>query len=465
MQSRRDQVQAQSYVLGRLTAALVSADPDGLEGPHRRTTSGTIYGTILAALIVAGFAVFGYIVPGGSSKWQQPGVLVVEKETGTRYVYVDGLLRPVLNYASARLLFAKNPKTVLVSQRSLAAVPHGQPIGIVGAPDALPAGGAVEDQVWTVCALATKDQAGTLFTSTVLKIEKVDAQSRRDRPLSPDQAIVVAAGGQRFLVWHGVRLRLGAPWLARILGYDHDAFPVEAGWLESVPVGPDLTAVAVPSRGIDGPIVDGRRAKVGELFVARTVGGADRHYLLQADGLAELTPVEYAIASADPGTAQVYAGRPVQPTELSNSALIGLPVSRAQGLPSTLPRTPPELLPLQAGGTWCVRQAVADGSVEVTAEPSSTAAVHATPEGAGVNRTSRTAAAVTVQAGVGGLVVAGRAGQVGGPPYYLVTDSGVKYPMAGADVANRLGYPAAGATPVPRQLLDMLPTGPLLEFG
>ncbi|GIJ26370.1 type VII secretion protein EccB [Micromonospora qiuiae] len=462
MQSRRDQVQAQSYVLGRLTGALVSADPDGLENPHRRMVVGTICGLLVAALVVAIFAVYGFVVPGASSRWQADGVLVVEKETGTRYVYVAGTLRPVLNYASARLLFEQEPEVVSVSRRSLQGVSRGQPVGIVGAPDALPPSGTVASQVWTVCALTTRDQADTQSTSTTLTIEEAGTQVRRDRPLDPTEAVVAAVGGDSFLLWRGRRLRLAEPWLARVFGYDRGAVPVEAGWLESVPAGPDVAPLPVPGRGAPGPTVDGRRARVGELFVSRTAGAQERRYVLLTDGLAELNPFGYTLVAADPETTSLYGERAVTPLELSPAALARLPVSRRSLLPAGVPESPPQFVPVPSGRTWCVRHTMADGRVEVTADvpPPASATVR---DAVGSTRTSRTAARIAVGPQVGGLVRAGRSDQAAGAGFYLVTDAGVKYPLASAAAAEQLGYPPSGARPVPRRLLELLPTGPLLE--
>ncbi|MEV6375058.1 type VII secretion protein EccB [Micromonospora musae] len=462
MQSRRDQVQAQTYVLGRLTGALIAAEPDGLENPNRRMVVGTVSGVLVAAVVFVGFVIFGFFFPGGATKWRQPGVLVVEKETGSRYVYDEGLLRPVLNYTSARLLFGAEPKVVSVSGKSLRDVAHGQPLGIAGAPDALPTTTAVDRQVWTVCALAMPDDAGTTFTATTVRIEQPSGGARRDRPLDRDQAILVTSGGQSFLVWQGRRLRLTEPWLARVLGYDRNALPVEAGWLESVPVGAEIAPPEVPGRGSPGPTVDGRRGVVGELFTARTPDGAERRYLLQQNGLAELSPMAYAIVAADPATAEVYDGRPVQPRELSPAALVALPVAPQPPWVAALPATPPSLAKTPEQGTWCVRHSMSGGAVEVTADMPAPSATTLS-DGVGVTRTSASAEAVEVQPGVGGLVLAGRADQAAGSGFYLVTDAGIKYPVGSSAVANQLGFPPASARPVPRQLLEMLPTGPLLE--
>ncbi|TCB95427.1 type VII secretion protein EccB [Micromonospora zingiberis] len=461
MQTRRDQVQAQSYVLGRLTAALVSGEPDGLESPHRRMIVGSICGLLVAALCVAGFAIFGMLSPGGATKWRGPGVLVLEKETGTRYVYVGGELRPVLNYASARLIFEREPTVVSVSRDSLRDVPQGQPVGIVGAPDTLPPAGTVAKQVWTVCAPGVRDRAGTLSTATTLTIE-LAAASRRNRPLGPDKAIVATAGDDSFLIWRGNRLRLARPWLARVFGLERGGVEVEAGWLDSVPAGPDLAPIPVSGRGSQGPTVDGRRTRVGELFVARTTGAPERRYLLLPDGLAELTPVAYTIIAADPETTKLYGGGAVTPVELSPAALAQIPISRRAVLPTGVPESPPALAQLPDGTAWCVRHTMADGRVEIVADmpPTSVAVVS---DGAGMTRTSRTATRIAVQPGVGGLMLAGRLDQAAGAGLYLMTDGGVKYPLASVKAAEQLGYPPGGARQVPRRLLELVPTGPVLE--
>ncbi|MFC3499553.1 type VII secretion protein EccB [Micromonospora krabiensis] len=464
MQSRRDQVQAQTYVLGRLTAALIAAEPDGLENPNRRMVVGTIAGTMVAALVFVGAILFGYFLPGGATKWREPGVLVVEKETGTRYVYDRGLLRPVLNYASARLLFDGEPPVVSVSRESLRGVAHGQPVGIVGAPDALPTRTAVNQQVWTVCAAETADLTGTVNTVTTMRIEQPGDTARGDRPLDGNQAILVSSKGQSFIVWRGQRLRLTETWLARVLGYDRDPLPVESNWLESVPQGGDLAPPDVPGRGGPGPLVDGRRTVIGELFVARTPGAPERRFLLERDGLAELNPMAYAIVAGDPATAKVYGNRPVLPRELTPAALVTLPVAGQPAWTVTLPTAPPTLATPPEGSAWCVRHSMADGTVELTADPAAPAATD-DADGTGVTRTSASAQVVTVQPGVGGLVQAGRTDQAAGPVYYLVTDAGIKYPVGSPTVATRLGFPVGTASPVPRQLLELLPTGSLLDVA
>lgn len=507
MQSRRDQVQAQSYVLGRLNSALIAADPDSSESPNRRTLAGIVAGLLVAALVVAGFAVYGFLVPGAASKWRRPGVLIVERETGSRYLLSDGRLRPVLNYASARLLLGAKPEVVSVSAASLRGVPHGQPVGIVGAPDVLPAASALRGTVWFVCASTTWDAAGTARTATTLTIAGADDGPGPADPASPawpaaasgspatrwsvawsvawsaaaplpaDRAIMVRpvtdAVPEDHLLWHGRRFRLAAPWLAKIFGSAGGGVPVRANWLDLLPAGRDITPVPVPGRGEAGPDVDGQPSQVGQLFVAQVDGAAARYYQLRRDGLSQLTATGYAIASADPEAVG-------QPRQISLAAVAQLPVSGqpapGAGLPATLPtlvQPGPGAGAVGGGDTtdggagsddgaaWCVRTPTGGSPALVAGRPADRDGAAQT--GLGVTRTGRTADVVDVAAGVGGLVVAGRPGQAAGSSYYLITDAGLKYPLAGADVARTLGYPTQDAAVVPPGLLDLLPTGPLID--
>ena len=47
--------------------------------------------------------------------------------------------------------------------------------------------------------------------------------------------------------------------------------------------------------------------------------------------------------------------------------------------------------------------------------------------------------------------------------WYLLVDTGVRYPLAGRDVAEMLGYGAVSPTLVPAGLLDLIPSGRSLD--
>ena len=64
MQSKRDQVQAHMFLMGRLTSGMLRSDPDAPESPQGRTNRGVAIGVIIAILLAAGSFVIGLISPG-----------------------------------------------------------------------------------------------------------------------------------------------------------------------------------------------------------------------------------------------------------------------------------------------------------------------------------------------------------------------------------------------------------------
>jgi hypothetical protein len=237
-----------------------------------------------------------------------------------------------------------------------------------------------------------------------------------------------------------------------VLGFDSTPPEVQPAWLDLIPAGADVAVPAIPGRGTPGPAVEGVQSKIGQLYVARVTGVPDRYYVMLADGLSPLTATGYAIMAGDPGA-------PAQPAELGPAALAQAPVSTAPVLFADLPATPPR--PVNSAAAWCARW-TPDGGFDLVAG-SPLGAADTVRDSVAVTRTTQTAAAIRVRAGAGGLVRAARAGDAPGGSLFLLTDAGVKYPLGGPAVATALGYPDGTAAPVPPELLDILPTGPLLD--
>src|SRR3712207_4789777 len=101
--------------MARMSSSLIIGDPAPGVNPMKRTMTGTLVGVVLALLIVIGFGVYGWIVPGGKTSWRQAGAIIVEKETGTRYVLIGGTLHPALNMASALMINGSSARVQLVS--------------------------------------------------------------------------------------------------------------------------------------------------------------------------------------------------------------------------------------------------------------------------------------------------------------------------------------------------------------
>ncbi|MGW5050416.1 type VII secretion protein EccB [Actinokineospora sp. NPDC004072] len=434
MYSRREQVQAHAFLVGRLVAALLRTDPDAQERPLRRTTIGVVGGIAVAALVFAVVLVVALLSGRDGDAWRAPGTLVVEKETGNRYLLVDGRLRPVLNYASARLLVGGEPAVARVGAAALAGTPKGGPVGILGAPDSVPAPSAAP--AWLVCA-----GADDVVTVTI----GADAGAA-----APEgEALLVTAGGELHLAWRDRRLRITAPWTPRAIGLDPAAaVRVDPAWLNTLPAGPDLGSPPVPSGG-PGPVVAGQPTTVGQLVTVPDAVGGGR-YAVRAEGLVPVTATVAALIMADPDRGGLPALR-ITPAQLAEQTILPAPVWQAE-----LPPEPPA--PLRTDDRApCVRWA-GDTAVLATAPLPDAQA----PTAAGLVRDGRVADRIAVAPGAGLLARTRPAPGVPGAGAYLVTESGAKYPVADGEAAAALGLPAETAHAVPADLLALLPTGPVL---
>jgi hypothetical protein len=72
VQTQKDHVDAYSFLIGRMTSALVVGDASHLEAPARRAWLGLLIGVLLSALIFAGFLVFGLITHSTKPASQRP---------------------------------------------------------------------------------------------------------------------------------------------------------------------------------------------------------------------------------------------------------------------------------------------------------------------------------------------------------------------------------------------------------
>lgn len=430
MQTQRDHLQAYQFAMGRLAAALVTGQPGDGGSPHRRGSVGTFFGFALVLLLCAGFAVWGFIDPVEKDTWRQRGSIIVEKETGTRYLLLDGTLRPVRNYASALLLTGLSGTVRTASKDALEAVPHGSPIGIDKAPDSLPAPGDVASGGWTRC-LRPDLPAGEVLDLTPAGTTPVPAGTA---------AVVADRTGRRFVLWHGVKYPVPTEGTLIALGLDGGR-PVTApdDWLAEVPSGAQLRAPVVPHDGDPAGHVGGEAVRVGQIL--RTSAGRGPAYVMLKDGITRVTATEAALFAARPGA-------PASAT-VDAASLAAAPV--APHWPAApLPDLRGAPLPGADGGRLCLRQ--------------TTAGVHTTnslvQERGGVLTTKRP---VLVAPAHGVLVVDQdelRA-RVVSPRTYLIDDQGTLFPLSGRAAQDlRLSGPT---TAMPARVLKLLPDGPPLS--
>ncbi|MFD9053309.1 type VII secretion protein EccB [Streptomyces zaomyceticus] len=463
MQTKRDQVQAHMFVMGRLTSGMLRADPDAPESPQGRTNRGTAIGVVIAVLFCAGAFVFGLIKPGTSGSWRAEGTLVVDKNTGSSYLYLADRLRPVRNYASAKLLSEGKTTVATVGTASLQGALTGPPVGIPGAPESLPAAGQLLSSGWQVCTLPPLRRSGPAGTSLSVEAFAGDVASK-------DGAMLVSApDGSLHMVWRGARMRIaGGPRVVAALGYgDVAPVPVSASFLSALPAGPDLKSPRIDGRGLAGSELAGASSKVGQLFRAPAPGGGEQTYVLLPAGLSPITDTVARLLAADPLTGRdAYGDSPVTARRIgvAEVATHSAPAAANLVVDRALPAFPPAALQLPPKRLACVTvRTGADGIIrtELVFVDMSAQGLATSPPRENLTPACLPVDRVFVPPGRGVLVHALSAGGTDiGSAVHLVTDTGVKYRVADDAALKALGYEGSEAQPVPSLLLSMLPTGP-----
>jgi type VII secretion protein EccB len=411
------------YGMQRVVTALITHDADPRRSPMRRAGATALIGVLAAALTVGGVAAYGLFTGHTMTEATDTGAVLLEKRTGARYVYRDGRLHPVLNYASGLLLTdGDRPSLKAVPAEKLAKLPLGAPLGIPGAPDALPAADDLLTGAWSVC---TSSSGSTLL---------VGVAPSGGAPLADRALLVSDEAGRTHLVHANRRFLLAADRVdatQRALGwFGRTPWPVAAAWADAIPAGPDLSAPRIPGAGAPS-VIAGRRA--GDV-----VTDGSQFAVVLTDGIAPVSETGARLLGTPDMIGAAFRELPASVTRLGPEA----------GLPARVPALadPP--------AAACVAI-----SAEAEVRVNDTVPRGAAP--AGPARVDR----VHVPRGRGALVeaVASAGAPAGSGTVHLVTDDGRRYPLASPGLAGRLGYPGRPPHRVPARLVAYLPPGPALD--
>jgi ESX secretion system ATPase EccB len=434
VQTRRDLVQAYQFAVERLVRAAVVGNNTTSDAPLRRSSLGVSIGVVFAVLFCAGALVFGLISPAPSSAWRDPGAIIVEKETGTSYLLLDGELHPTANYASARLAAGQNSSVQLVSSSQLAGIPVGDTIGISGAPGDLPTGGSLLPGSWALC---SRRSGGV-----VLDLDPAG----RTTPAPAGERVFVASTDPvdpaEYLVWDSVKYPLPQQSVLSALGLgDQQPSPVDPVWLAALPTGAPVVPPVVPHLGAAGPRIAGNAAPIGTLF-STAAGDTEEDYVLLFDGLAPITRTEAALFEAAGGaTAQ----------QISTAAVAAAPISANRSLLTALPDflSGPVFSPGSAA--LCVRQTAPGSTADSTVVTETASSVTADPP-------------VVLPSASGMLAEPpGQSSLSQNPIVYLITDSGQRYLVDSSQALDALGYTSATKVVMPASVLALIPAGPNLD--
>ncbi|MEU7608262.1 type VII secretion protein EccB [Micromonospora sp. NPDC049204] len=453
MPTRRAQLRAYQFAVRRVTSALLYAEPNADQTLSRRVVA-VFAGVMVSVLMLAGWAVITVIGLAGPD-WRDPDALIVDRDTGSRYIYHEGLLHPVLNYASARLLLGKASEDVRwVRHKSLANERYGPPLGIKDAPDDVPKPESLIRLPWTIC--RASDPAGAVVSWMVLGNDP----SWVNEPMT--DGVLVAVGEQLYLIWQGTRLKVvgeSSAIRAALSWASVTALPVPEVFVKALPEGPDLVAPAIPGIGETGPTIAGRQTRVGQLFEVKGVRDEGQYYVLLRDGLAPIGGTVLGLLQAT-GLPGVYEPDVrIRPTEVAAAELSRVRASSTNLRPPGMPDQPPTLArPDPRNTVLCAR--LGEG---VGGQPTwSTYLSNATPtrpelRGSRAPQGTTTVDWVQLSGGAGALL------RVGDDKVFLVNTQGQRFPVA--DRAAQVALGLGDVTPqlIPAGLADALPVGPTLN--
>src|SRR5262249_8667641 len=242
-QSRRDLFQAHRLMTQRASLALLRGEPDIPDQPLRRLNVATFTGVLVAVIAVALFLIWGLLGHGGSTLQDQPGTLIIDKQTGQAYVFCQRgrFVCPVVNYASARLALRSSTVTQqTVNQAALAKFPRGPVIGIPGLPQPLPEASLLIRQPWSVCTQTTITLAGT--QTTTAGAGGIGAGG----PPGGGRGLLVTARGQDGVIGAAQPMLIPPALLPPLGPAAQRPVAVRPVWLEALPQGPNFAPPPIP---------------------------------------------------------------------------------------------------------------------------------------------------------------------------------------------------------------------------
>lgn len=434
MATKKDLIEAQGFSRRRLLSAFTSGAPGGKELEPAKPLRAVAAGVALTAIVVIAGLFYGFIRPGLPAGWENNALILV-KDTGARYIAIDGTLHPVINSASARLLMPPGEYKVVSTDRdSLDGIPIGEAIGILGAPDNLPAPGSLIADGWAACAVGDEDTAVNISAGTVV------TASAGGAVVSRDGHTFVVIGERRYEVAADAA---GA--VLRAIGLDTATeVPVDGRWLNLFDSGTPLEPITIAGAG---QTLQGIDLVVGAV-VHPTGSGDDERYLMTAQGeLAALSPLAYQLYLLGTG-ADLGGAQDVSPSQLASLPTASQPAGGADWPAETV---------TEVTGT---SQPCAVLEHDKAGDPHTTLAT--TIEGAVLSPDD---AGVTVQIDGGALVRAGGSGAQGAGMLYLIDQTGTAFPVPGANagIVTQLGYDdQTDVARVPEGWVQFMPTGPAL---
>ncbi len=467
MATRLDELHGHQYTSQRVVNALIQLDPDPGRRPLR-TGMPILIGLVITAMVLVAIPIWGKLTgQTGPVDLRQTSTVLIEKESGTQFVYTraDNQLHPVLNFTSGQLIADGDGATpVVVGRRRLAAlradsdVQLGVTLGIPEAPNSLPRPADLTRDAWQVCSRGVP--AGAPLTDLFVGDGAVydgHALAGISATIPGESLLVQDSDHHVFLIFNGRKLPVPDPTVTlAAFGWSGRAIQlVSAGFLNALPAGPDLVAPDVAGLGTPSRVV---RDPVGRLY--QVVGTRPSEWaVVLRDRVQPITEVQAQLLQASPAYG---VGEPDRMTvgEFARLPGIGAPIADPD-LPGA-PAFVPNLMAITT--TVCARVSdSATGGSSIEVDPKTIPA----PAAAKVDSAQATASHISVPFGHGVLArsVSSPTAPATSDTVFVITDNGIRYPIADQTALTRLGYGASTPLPVPSALIALLPAGPALSTG
>ncbi|WP_170219419.1 type VII secretion protein EccB [Nocardioides litoris] len=461
MQTRRDQLHAYRFMTRRAMSALVTGEPDTVEPPMRRLVVMTLSGVMVAIAVAAVFAIIGLLRPGGGDQWKAEGVVIVERDTGARYVILGEELHPVLNYPSAVLASGSQGKVKveLVRSDKLDELPPGDTIGIAGLPDSVPSEESLIQAPVVLCSQSASAE-GNASARTEVSLEVGTGEA--PDPLPDGTGVLVTTltssgePDESSLLLGGVRYPIANERVEDALFSADQAVPVGRSFLAALPVSPTpLAPLEVPGRG--QPVqVAGRALEVGQLVTSDT-DPEDQRVVVGEDSLIPVTSLQAELLLALPQREQ-----PAPPVSLPEADIVEAAPSDEQvadfndltrGLPDATPELSDDAVD-QVGVCATFDGRDGGGEPAVLGVPRTDPATRP-PTADGPNATAGLVDRVDVRTGSGLLARTPQAAAVN-----LVLGPGLRFPATDLATLGGFGYSEDQVQTLPDELVAVIPDGP-----
>ncbi|MGP4109447.1 type VII secretion protein EccB [Streptomyces sp. 4N509B] len=460
MATTRELAEAYAYANRRMTTSLLRGTDEARLDPRRRLNRSLGAGVAVGVLVMAGFGIAGWLGGGRGPELPANGAVVAGDSS---YVVTDGVVHPALNLASALLAGGGGPTEV--RRETLDEAPRGLPVGIPGAPNALPDGDELLDGMWTLCAVPSETDHEPEDTALYVAVPGVAPAAPADAtPAAAAGGVTVLVedeSGARWLLTEGRRYALSAEALG-MLNLPGDPVLLPREIIDTVPEAPEITVPdTVPGAGdrpVDALSFD---ARVGDLAHTEAGSTGPRYFVVRPDGLQRVSELVYTLMAAHAGEdhpislADAADGPPSEerlpPGEEAWPERLPAPAELERNQPVCV-STPPG--GEQGDAPW--RSTV--HLPRTMPEPAETTPVEASEGEVPLGLLDR----IYVPPGSGALVRVTGSSADGGT-HTLVTDSGMAYPFASPEAVQRLGYAPAEAPSMPREYAELLPAGPLLD--